>query len=126
MPVAKRSFVVSLAAIYRINTELVDVEPQRSVMVRRRIDTRIPSPALSERARQARGLVWRSGKSACPRAQVCCGSGIGQRVGQHYSIHLGQGSHRKCDSGEQGVCADVVGAYEWQGDAERAESGSDA
>lgn len=50
MPVAKRSFVISLAAIYRINTELVDVEPQRSVMIRRRIDTRIPLPALSTAA----------------------------------------------------------------------------
>ena len=47
VPPSKRSFVVSLAALYRISTELVDVEPHRSVLVRRRIDTRIPSPALS-------------------------------------------------------------------------------
>ncbi|KAJ9120222.1 hypothetical protein QFC22_003122 [Naganishia vaughanmartiniae] len=47
MPLQKRQFAISLAEIYRFGTELVDAEPNRSVSVRRRIDSRIPNPTLS-------------------------------------------------------------------------------
>ncbi|GHJ84017.1 hypothetical protein NliqN6_0419 [Naganishia liquefaciens] len=47
MPLSKRSFAMSLAEIYRFGTELVDAEPNRSVSIRRRIDSRIPNPTLS-------------------------------------------------------------------------------
>jgi transcriptional repressor NF-X1 len=47
MPLSKRSFAINLAEIYRFGTELVDSEPNRSVSIRRRIDSRIPNPTLS-------------------------------------------------------------------------------
>ncbi|KAJ9103850.1 hypothetical protein QFC21_002312 [Naganishia friedmannii] len=47
MPLSKRQFAISLAEVYRFGTELVDAEPNRSVSVRRRIDSRIPNPTLS-------------------------------------------------------------------------------
>jgi transcriptional repressor NF-X1 len=53
VPPAKRSFVISLAGAYRLSTELVDAEPNRSVLVRRRVDTRIPHPLLSAAVAQA-------------------------------------------------------------------------
>lgn len=46
-PLAKRQFVLSLAEIYRFTAELIDPEPNRSVQIRRRVDSRIPSPLLS-------------------------------------------------------------------------------
>jgi transcriptional repressor NF-X1 len=36
-----------LAAVYRMDTQLIDPEPHRSVQLIRRIDTRIPDPLLS-------------------------------------------------------------------------------
>nr|KIR87449.1 transcriptional repressor NF-X1 [Cryptococcus tetragattii IND107] len=47
MPAAKRTFVMALADHYRLTRELIDQEPNRSVQIRRRIDTRIPKPLLS-------------------------------------------------------------------------------
>ena len=47
MPETKRKFVHDLAAIYRIDTQMVDQEPHRSVQLLRRIDSRVPSPLLS-------------------------------------------------------------------------------
>ncbi|KAI0938639.1 hypothetical protein AcV5_000275 [Taiwanofungus camphoratus] len=47
MPEARRKFVHDLAAVYRMDTQMVDQEPQRSVQLFRRIDSRIPSPLLS-------------------------------------------------------------------------------
>ncbi|KAJ8488026.1 hypothetical protein ONZ51_g3817 [Trametes cubensis] len=47
MPEAKRKFVHDLAAVYRIDTQMVDQEPHRSVQLLRRIDSRVPSPLLS-------------------------------------------------------------------------------
>ncbi|WVQ85287.1 hypothetical protein IAT38_007452 [Cryptococcus sp. DSM 104549] len=47
MPPAKRTFVMALAEHYRLTRELIDLEPNRSVQIRRRIDTRIPKPLLS-------------------------------------------------------------------------------
>ncbi|KAI0064980.1 hypothetical protein BV25DRAFT_1799680 [Artomyces pyxidatus] len=47
MPENRRKFVHDLAAVYRIDTQMVDQEPHRSVQLIRRIDTRVPSPTLS-------------------------------------------------------------------------------
>ncbi|KAK0444537.1 uncharacterized protein EV420DRAFT_1574342 [Desarmillaria tabescens] len=47
MPPDRRQFVHGLASIYRMDTQMVDQEPHRSVELIRRIDTRIPSPLLS-------------------------------------------------------------------------------
>ncbi|KAA1473096.1 hypothetical protein DENSPDRAFT_822377 [Dentipellis sp. KUC8613] len=47
MPEARRKFVHDLAAVYRMDTEMVDQEPHRSVQLVRRLDTRIPNPLLS-------------------------------------------------------------------------------
>lgn len=47
MPASKRTFVVALADVYHLGRELIDQEPNRSVQIRRRIDTRIPNPLLS-------------------------------------------------------------------------------
>lgn len=38
---------MALADHYRLTRELIDQEPNRSVQIRRRIDTRIPKPLLS-------------------------------------------------------------------------------
>ncbi|EIW70976.1 hypothetical protein TREMEDRAFT_11630, partial [Tremella mesenterica DSM 1558] len=48
MPPAKRTFVISLADQYRLSRELIDAEPNRSVQIRRKIDTRIPPVLLSQ------------------------------------------------------------------------------
>jgi transcriptional repressor NF-X1 len=47
MPMERRKFVHDLAAVYRMDVQMVDQEPHRSVQLIRRIDTRIPSPTLS-------------------------------------------------------------------------------
>lgn len=47
MPEAKRHFVYNLCKVYRIDCRMVDVEPQRSIELIRRIDTRISTPLLS-------------------------------------------------------------------------------
>lgn len=38
---------MGLADVYHLGRELIDQEPNRSVQIRRRIDTRIPNPLLS-------------------------------------------------------------------------------
>ncbi|KAF5350789.1 hypothetical protein D9758_010328 [Tetrapyrgos nigripes] len=47
MPPDRRKFVHDLANVYRMDTQMVDQEPKRSVQIIRRIDTRIPTPTLS-------------------------------------------------------------------------------
>ncbi|GLB39230.1 putative R3H domain containing protein [Lyophyllum shimeji] len=47
MPSDRRKFVHDLAAVYRMDTQMVDQEPHRSVRLLRRLDTRIPHPLLS-------------------------------------------------------------------------------
>ena len=47
MPPDRRKFVHDLAAVYRMDTQMVDQEPHRSVQLLRRIDTRVPTPTLS-------------------------------------------------------------------------------
>ncbi|KXN84089.1 hypothetical protein AN958_00476, partial [Leucoagaricus sp. SymC.cos] len=53
MPPDRRKFVQDLATHYRIDTQLVDQEPHRSVQLLRRLDTRVPSPLLSTTLQQA-------------------------------------------------------------------------
>ncbi|KIO25872.1 hypothetical protein M407DRAFT_75162, partial [Tulasnella calospora MUT 4182] len=48
MPPPKRKFVRDLAEVYRLDATDIDPEPRRSVELRRRLDTRIPKPLLSE------------------------------------------------------------------------------
>ncbi|KAG9045921.1 FKBP12-associated protein [Tulasnella sp. UAMH 9824] len=48
MPPPKRKFVRDLAEVYRLDATDIDPEPRRSVELRRRVDTRIPKPLLSE------------------------------------------------------------------------------
>ncbi|KAI9457906.1 hypothetical protein HD554DRAFT_2029782 [Boletus coccyginus] len=48
MPPERRKFVHDLASVYRMDTVMVDQEPHRSVQLIRRIDTRVPSPLLSQ------------------------------------------------------------------------------
>ncbi|KAI0340472.1 hypothetical protein BDW22DRAFT_428704 [Trametopsis cervina] len=47
MPEPRRNFIHKLASVYRMDTQMVDQEPHRSVQLIRRIDTRIPDPILS-------------------------------------------------------------------------------
>ncbi|KAJ7039810.1 hypothetical protein C8F04DRAFT_996217 [Mycena alexandri] len=47
MPMERRKFVHDVAAVYRMDTQMVDQEPHRSVQLLRRFDTKIPSPLLS-------------------------------------------------------------------------------
>lgn len=45
-----------LAAVYRMDTQMVDQEPRRSVQLIRRIDTRVPAPLLSATLAPAQSL----------------------------------------------------------------------
>jgi len=47
MTEARRRFVNELAHVYRFDTQIVDQEPNRSIQIIRRVDTRIPKPLLS-------------------------------------------------------------------------------
>ncbi|KAJ7057853.1 hypothetical protein C8F01DRAFT_325430 [Mycena amicta] len=47
MPPERRKFVHDVASVYRMDTQMVDQEPHRSVQLIRRYDTRVPSPLLS-------------------------------------------------------------------------------
>jgi len=47
MPPDKRKFVHDLASVYRMDTQMMDREPYRSVQLIRRVDTRVPTPLLS-------------------------------------------------------------------------------
>ncbi|KAJ8519767.1 hypothetical protein ONZ45_g3310 [Pleurotus djamor] len=47
MPMERRKFVHDLATVYRLDTQMVDQEPHRSVQLLRRLDTRLPTPTLS-------------------------------------------------------------------------------
>ncbi|CAE6437522.1 unnamed protein product [Rhizoctonia solani] len=48
MPEARRKIVAEVAEVYRITTQLIDEEPRRSVQLIRRIDSRVPTPSLSQ------------------------------------------------------------------------------
>jgi len=47
MPPERRKFVHDVATVYRMDTQMVDQEPHRSVQLLRRFDTKVPTPLLS-------------------------------------------------------------------------------
>ncbi|KAF7289901.1 R3H domain-containing protein [Mycena indigotica] len=47
MPPERRKFVHDVASVYRMDTQMVDQEPHRSVQLIRRYDTKLPTPLLS-------------------------------------------------------------------------------
>ncbi|KAF7792938.1 hypothetical protein EIP86_004041 [Pleurotus ostreatoroseus] len=50
MPPQRRKFVHDLADVFRMDTQMVDQEPYRSVQLIKRLDSRIPTPLLSASA----------------------------------------------------------------------------
>ncbi|WVQ71133.1 hypothetical protein IAR50_000658 [Cryptococcus sp. DSM 104548] len=75
MPSSKRTFVMSLADHYRLTRELIDQEPNRSVQIRRRIDTRIPKPLLSAAVNPSQpGQARSATTSASPWGRTTAGS----------------------------------------------------
>ncbi|KAL1690222.1 hypothetical protein GGG16DRAFT_56132 [Schizophyllum commune] len=84
MPPERRKFVHDLAAVYRMDTRMIDSEPHTSVQLSRRIDTRIPNPSLYTtittsapsggglgklaNLRMANSPAWRAPASATPPA----------------------------------------------------------
>ncbi|GJE93163.1 FKBP12-associated protein 1 homolog [Phanerochaete sordida] len=70
MPEARRRFVHDLAAAYRMDTQMVDQEPHRSVQLFRRADTRVPAPLLSASVAQSAQAPPSLGKLADLRAPV--------------------------------------------------------
>ncbi|ODO11918.1 hypothetical protein I350_00702 [Cryptococcus amylolentus CBS 6273] len=88
MPESKRTIVMSLADHYRLTRELIDQEPNRSVQIRRRIDTRIPKPLLSAAVNPSQaGQTRLVTTSASPWGRTTAGSS-----GTAASIVAGSGS----------------------------------
>lgn len=73
MPEQKRKFVHDLAAVYRVDTQMVDQEPHRSVELIRRLDSRTPTPTLSTAIGANGGVSSSLGKLADLRS---AGSGL--------------------------------------------------
>ncbi|KAJ7136015.1 hypothetical protein C8R44DRAFT_609441 [Mycena epipterygia] len=95
MPPERRKFVHDVATVYRMDTQMVDQEPHRSVQLLRRFDTKVPSPLLSAAlaasgpppslgkladlrtgsiAGPSAGPSWRTAKPAPPAAPRAWGS----------------------------------------------------
>ncbi|SPO46872.1 related to Shuttle craft protein [Moesziomyces antarcticus] len=53
----QRAFTHELAAVYKLASESVDQEPRRSVSIRRKQDSRIPKPLLTEAFASARATL---------------------------------------------------------------------
>jgi len=68
----RRKFVYSLAGIYRLDVQMVDQEPVRSVQVVRRLDSRVPTPLLLTHVASTMPNLGKLGPSA--------GSGSAWRV----------------------------------------------
>ncbi|KAK7437497.1 FKBP12-associated protein [Stygiomarasmius scandens] len=77
MPPERRKFVHDLAAVYRMDTQLIDQEPYRSVQIIRRIDTRIPTPTLSSHISSLGPLASSSSSALGKLADIRLGSGAG-------------------------------------------------
>ncbi|THV07076.1 hypothetical protein K435DRAFT_833781 [Dendrothele bispora CBS 962.96] len=79
MPPDRRKFVHDLASVYRMDTQMVDQEPYRSVQIIRRIDTRIPTPTLSAYITSlgSQGSSASLGKLTDMKLGSTTGSGIG-------------------------------------------------
>lgn len=79
MPPERRKFVHDLASIYRMDTQMVDQEPHRSVQLIRRVDTRIPTPLLSASLPSpSPAVLGKLGDLRAPKAvsSVTSGSGV--------------------------------------------------
>ncbi|KAG0702207.1 hypothetical protein DFH29DRAFT_922785 [Suillus ampliporus] len=75
MPPDRRKF---LAAIYRMDTQMVDQEPHRSVQLIRRVDTRIPTPLLSASlASPSPSILGKLTDLRAPKAVSSVTSGVG-------------------------------------------------
>ncbi|KAH9974790.1 hypothetical protein BGW80DRAFT_1302744 [Lactifluus volemus] len=74
MPESKRKFVHDLAAVYRMDTQMVDRGPNRSVQLIRRIDTRVPVNLLSQTRSAGNALGDLRAPARAPPAAVA-GSG---------------------------------------------------
>ncbi|KAF9460740.1 hypothetical protein BDZ94DRAFT_1265402 [Collybia nuda] len=70
MPPERRKFVHNLASIYRMDTQMMDQEPHRSVRLLRRLDTRIPSPLLSDNIVPQKPMPPNLGKLADLRSGI--------------------------------------------------------
>ncbi|EKM57230.1 uncharacterized protein PHACADRAFT_142441 [Phanerochaete carnosa HHB-10118-sp] len=70
MPEARRKFVHDLAAVYRLDTQMIDQEPYRSVQLFKRMDTRVPAPVLSAAVAQSAAVAPSLGRLADLRAPV--------------------------------------------------------
>ncbi|KAJ6626812.1 hypothetical protein B0H10DRAFT_1996688 [Mycena sp. CBHHK59/15] len=75
MPPERRKFLHDVAAVYRMDTQMVDQEPHRSVQLLCRFDTRVPSPLLLGKLADLRtgssaaaASSWRAGPLAKPAA----------------------------------------------------------
>ncbi|KAN0060919.1 FKBP12-associated protein [Thecaphora frezii] len=60
----QRKFTHELAAVYRLATESLDSEPRRSVSIRRKQDSRIPKPLISEAFAAAKATLLANQMSA--------------------------------------------------------------
>ncbi|KIJ63784.1 hypothetical protein HYDPIDRAFT_188240 [Hydnomerulius pinastri MD-312] len=78
MPPERRKFVNDLASIYRMDTTMVDQEPHRSVQLIRRIDTRIPTPLLSQHIASTAPSLGKLADLRAPRATAAAGAGGGK------------------------------------------------
>ncbi|KZV76711.1 hypothetical protein PENSPDRAFT_731024 [Peniophora sp. CONT] len=82
MPEPRRRFVYALAAVYRMDAQMVDAEPHRSVQIIRRIDSRIPTPLLSSVAsqsqRQSTTAAWGAKPSPAPAPAPASAAGAGR------------------------------------------------
>jgi len=74
-----------LASVYRMDTVMVDQEPHRSVQLIRRIDTRLPSPLLSQYVASTLSTMGRL-------IDVRLGAGRGVGVGVGVGVGAGSGS----------------------------------
>jgi len=77
MPEVRRKFVIEVAEVYRVNTQLVDEEPRRSVQLIRRPDSRIPTPTLSQTSAQTPSRLGSLGDLRKPASVVKSGSTLG-------------------------------------------------
>uniref|UniRef100_V5GQ01 R3H domain-containing protein n=1 Tax=Kalmanozyma brasiliensis (strain GHG001) TaxID=1365824 RepID=V5GQ01_KALBG len=62
----QRKFTHELAAVYKLASESVDAEPRRSVSIRRKQDSRIPKPLLTEAFAAARASLMASQQQQQP------------------------------------------------------------
>ena len=79
-----RAIVHMLAAHYRLDTESVDPEPQRSIILKKRVDSRVPPTLLSDASQQAPSRPGSAGAppmgkaaTAAPPAKPAWGGGAG-------------------------------------------------